>query len=171
LRESGTIGIMDQIQEQMEKLQVKGSNANKLLKTLSTSLENIRVAKMGGLKPDDKWVAPLSASQNVVWDSKRLSLNAKRRVGDQVDRVLLEFTRLQAIIIASQQASFKHAYNKQLRANADADAVDDAEDRRARQNAKIEEAVKRSETKTSRKRRRVIVDEFDGEDDSDFDLA
>ena len=105
MRESGTIGTMDQIQEQMMQLQVKGSNANKLIKTLSTSLENIRIAKMGGVKPDDKWVAPLSASNLVVWDSKRLSLNAKRRVSESVDRILLEFTRLQASIIASQQAS------------------------------------------------------------------
>ena len=170
MRESGTIGTMEQIQEQMMQLQVKGSNANKLIKTLSTSLENIRVAKMGGVKPDDKWVAPLSASNLVVWDSKRLSLNAKRRVSESVDRILLEFTRLQASIIASQQASYKHAYNKKLRASADADAVDDAEDRRARQNAKIEESAKR-EIKTSRKRRRVIVDEFDDGDDSEFDLA
>ena len=101
---------MEQIQEQMEKLQVKGANANKLIKTLSTSLENIRIAKMGGVKPDDKWVAPLSASNLIVWESKRVSLNAKRRVGDQVDRILLKFTKLQASIIACQHASYKHAY-------------------------------------------------------------
>ena len=118
---------MEQIQEQMEKLQVKGANANKLIKTLSTSLENIRIAKMGGVKPDEKWVAPLSASNLIVWESKRVSLNAKRRVGDQVDRILLEFTKLQASIIACQHASYKHAYNKKLRTDADADAVDDAD--------------------------------------------
>ncbi len=160
---------MDQIQEQMEQLQVKGSNANKLIKTLSTSLESIRVAKMGGLKPDDKWVAPLSASKLVCWESKLVSLNAKRRVSESVDRILLEFARLQASIITSQQASYKHVYNKKLRAAADADALSDAADRRAQQNVQIEEAAKRSEISASRKRRRAKVEEF--EDDTDLDLA
>ena len=161
---------MEQIQAQMEQLQVTGASANKLLKTLSTAVDQIRVAKVGGVKPDDKWVAPLTASQVVVWESKRVSLNAKRRVGDQVDRILLEVTKLQALIIASQQATYKHAYNKQLRINADADALADAKARQAKQDVLVEEAAKRSEVAAARKRRRVIVDEFDEEEKAPFDV-
>ena len=167
--ESGYIG-MEQVQEQMERLQVTGANVNRLLRDLCASLEDIRVAKLGGAMPGAKWVAPLTASQFNVWESKRVSLNAKRRVGDHVDRILLEVTRLQAAVAVAQQSSYKHAYNKQLQTAADADLVADAKERRDKQDARAEEAAKRSELAAARKRRRVVVDADDDDEDEGFDL-
>jgi hypothetical protein len=159
---------MEQIQAQMEQLQVNGANAGKLLHQLGVTLEAIRVGKMGGVRPDATWVPPVAASTLVVWESKRVSLNAKRRVGDQVDRVLLEIAKLQQAITTSQHASYKHVFNKRLRAEADADAATDAKERQARQDFLAQDAVKRSEAASNRKKRKVVLDNFNDDEEADL---
>jgi hypothetical protein len=159
---------MEKLQAKLDDLQITGATLSVLLRNVHSAVDRVRTAKMGALDPADKWVPPVTASPLAVKSAKLVSLNAKRRATAQVDRVLLELVRLEEFAVAAQHSSFKHAYIKQLRVEADQDAGDDRKERQAQQDARVEEAAKRSELAAARKRRRVLV-ESDGEP-SDFDL-
>ena len=129
----------------MEQLQVTGANLGAQLVLIRESLEAVRIAKLGSKQPQ-QWVVPLSASKLTVNTAKLASLNAKRRVGDRIDTLLLELVRLQEAARAAQELSYKHCTLKLLQANATEDARVDTEERQTRQDARVEEAAKRSET-------------------------
>jgi hypothetical protein len=160
---------MDELQVGLDNLQVTGANLTTLLSKLHTAVDRVRTAKLGALNPEDKWVAPLTAAPLVVKKAKLTSLNAKRAVSAQVDRLLLELVKLEEATQLAQHSAYKYAHLKQLRAEADQDAGDDRKLRQAQQDARVEEAAKRSELAAARKRRRVVVESDDGEP-SDFDL-
>ena len=159
---------MDKLQSQLDDLQVTGANLNTLMKNLHTAIDRVRTAKLGALNPEDQWVAPLTAAPLVVKKAKLTSLNAKRHVNAQVDKVLLELVRLEEFTVFAQHSAFKHAYLKHLRVGADQDAGDDRKLRQLQQDARAEEAAKRAEQVAVRKRRRITIDE--DEEASDFDL-
>jgi hypothetical protein len=159
---------MQEMQDQMEQLQVTGANLGAQLILIRESLEAVRIAKLGSKKPQ-QWIVPLSASKLTVDSAKLASLNAKRRVGDRIDTLLLELVRLQEAARAAQELSYKHSTLKLLQANAIEDARADTNERQARQDAHVEEAAKRSELAAARKRRRVVVVDDESEA-SDFDL-
>jgi hypothetical protein len=158
---------MQEMAYEMEQLQVTGANLGAQLEQIRDGLEAVRTAKLGSKQPR-QWVVPLSASKLTVNTAKLASLNAKRRVGDRIDTLLLELVRLQEAARAAQELSYKHFTLKLLQANSAEDARADTEERQARQDARVEEAAKRSELAAARKCRRVVV-ESDGEA-SDFDL-
>ena len=147
---------MQAMADQMQALQITGATLGLQLLEIRGKLEAVRVAKLGSKQPS-KWVAPLTASKLTVETAKLASLNAKRRVGDRVDALLLEMVRLQEAALAAQELSFKHSYLKQLRVSAEQDDAADTRDRQNRQDARAEEAAKRSEATAARKRRRINV--------------
>ncbi len=160
---------MDELQLGLDNLQVTGANLNTLLSKLHTAVDRVRTAKLGARDPKDKWVAPLTAAPLIVKKAKLTSLNHKRAVSAQVDRLLMELVKLEEATLLAQHSSYKYTLLKQLRVEADADVVADAKDRRVKQDARAEEAAKRAEDTAARKRRRVVVD-ADDDDEEAFDL-
>ena len=156
---------MEKLQAKLDNLQVDGGSLTALLKNAHFNIDRVRTAKLGALDPKDQWVAPLTATPLTVKTAKLTSLNAKRRSNAQVDRVLLELVRLEEFALSAQHSAFKHAYLKQLRAGADKDVKDDLKERQQQQDARAEEAAKRSEATAARKRRRINVEESKFDED------
>ena len=157
---------MDELQLGLDNLQVTGANLNTLLTKLHTAVDAVRTAKLGARDPKDKWVAPLTAAPLIVKKAKLTSLNHKRAVSAQVDRLLMELVKLEEASLLAQHSAYKYALLKQLRVVADADVVAYAKDRRVKQDARAKEAAKRAEATAARKRRRIVIgDEEEMSDD------
>ena len=155
---------MNELQIGLDNLKVTGANLTTLLQKVHTAVDRVRTAKLGALNPEDKWVAPVTAAPLVVKKAKLTSLNTKRAVSAQVDRLLLELVKLEEAALLAQHCAYKYAYLKELRLEADKDVKADLKDRQKQQDERVEEAAKRSEAAAARKRRREVVEP------SDFDL-
>ena len=156
---------MEELMAKMNSLEVTGSNLKKLLELVADNVQKVRTAKLGTVNPGSDWLEPISASNLTVNRSKLMTLNAKRRVGDHVDRLLLDIVRLQEATTAAQHLAYKHRVLKTIRAQADNDIKDDTSDRREAQDAILEARAKRQEALAKRKRRRIEVQQDDDEEE------